>query len=239
MRNHKRSQLNLSLTQEEILQIIKRNILLEEEKTDWVEEKLQLTKANKSLTEEKIRLEEEVNRLRAKLFKKNSEKYKTDQQLFDEAKATKEERKRDKAISVANKGLAKNTNKIDVQEERESKKTGGRKPIPEDYSRVDIVHDLKEEEKHCDCGCLLTRFGEEVSEQLGIIPAQIYVLRHKRQKYACKQCQENVKIAPVQNQAIAKCLAAPGLLAHAAILKFDDHLPLYRQSETIIHLFWK
>ncbi len=36
---------------------------------------------------------------------------------------------------------------------------------------------------------------------------------------------------PVQSAAIAKCLAAPGLLAHVATLKFDDHLPLYRQSE--------
>ncbi|CAO5677143.1 MAG: hypothetical protein HEEMFOPI_01274 [Holosporales bacterium] len=40
-----------------------------------------------------------------------------------------------------------------------------------------------------------------------------------------------MKIAPVQNQAIAKCLAAPGLLAYTAILKYDDHLPLFRQSE--------
>lgn len=26
-------------------------------------------------------------------------------------------------------------------------------------------------------------------------------------------------------------MAAPGLLAHVAVMKFDDHLPLYRQSE--------
>ena len=64
-----------------------------------------------------------------------------------------------------------------------------------------------------------------------MIPAQIYVKRHRRFKYACKSCQENVKIAPVQNQAIPKTMAAPGLLAHVAAMKFDDHLPLYRQSE--------
>jgi hypothetical protein len=50
-------------------------------------------------------------------------------------------------------------------------------------------------------------------------------------KYACKSCAEGVKIAPVVTQAISKCMAAPGLLAHVAVAKFDDHLPLYRQSE--------
>jgi transposase len=77
----------------------------------------------------------------------------------------------------------------------------------------------------------LKNIGEDVSEQLDVIPAKIYVKRHRRQKYACKKCQDTIKIASVQSEAIAKCMAAPGLLAHVAVMKFDDHLPLYRQSE--------
>ena len=183
------------------------------------------------LSKEKDHLIEKVKHLEAKLFASMSEKYKKDPQVFDEAKAKGTELKEDKAFLKASKTYDKQTQKIDIKVEEKELKTGGRKPIPEKYDRIDIIHDLTEDEKVCDCGCKLTQFGEEVSEQLDIIPAKIYVKRHRRLKYACKQCQENVKIAPVQNQAVPKCLAAPGLLAHTAVLKFDDHLPLYRQSE--------
>ena len=41
------------------------------------------------------------------------------------------------------------------------RKKRGRKPLPADLPRVDIIHDLSEEEKQCACGARLTRFGEE------------------------------------------------------------------------------
>ena len=44
--------------------------------------------------------------------------------------------------------------------------------MPESLPRVDVVHDISEEEKHCACGCELKRIGEEVSEKLDIIPAK-------------------------------------------------------------------
>lgn len=44
------------------------------------------------------------------------------------------------------------------------RKKPGRKPLPPELPRVEIVHDLPEEEKICACGCELSRIGEEVSE---------------------------------------------------------------------------
>jgi transposase len=37
--------------------------------------------------------------------------------------------------------------------------------------------------------------------------------------------------APMPSQPIPKSLASPGLLAHVAVSKYDDGLPLYRQSK--------
>jgi transposase len=112
-----------------------------------------------------------------------------------------------------------------------------RKPLPEDLPRVEVIHDLTEVEKSCECGTLLSRIGEEVCEKLDVIPAKIQVIRHIRYKYACKNCEgvesegPTVKIAPPPAQIIPKGIATPGLLAHVAVSKYADALPLYRQEK--------
>lgn len=124
-----------------------------------------------------------------------------------------------------------------VAVESHDRKKPGRKPLPEDLPRVTIVHDLPEEEKVCACGCQLSRIGEEVSEQLDIIPAKIQVLRHIRPKYACRKCEgvedegPTVRIAPPPPRLIPKSIASAGLLAHVLVAKFADHLPFYRQEK--------
>ncbi|MBA4177506.1 MAG: hypothetical protein C0505_13265 [Leptothrix sp. (in: Bacteria)] len=62
------------------------------------------------------------------------------------------------------------------------------------------------------------------------MPAQFFVLRHIRGKYACVCCQ-TVQAAPMPAQIIDKGIPAPGLLAQVVVAKHDDHLPLYRQTE--------
>jgi transposase len=77
----------------------------------------------------------------------------------------------------------------------------------------------------------MVEIGEEISEQLDMIPAHLRVLRTSRKKYACPgQCPGAIKTAPVTPQAIPKSMAAPGLLASIAVSKYSDHLPLYRQE---------
>jgi transposase len=104
-----------------------------------------------------------------------------------------------------------------------------RKPLPDFLPRVRIEHDLADADKLCSCGCgPMRRIGEEISEQLDIIPAQVQVLQHVRFQYACKACAEGVVIAPLPPQPIPKSNASPGLLAFVAISKYQDALPLYR-----------
>ena len=117
-----------------------------------------------------------------------------------------------------------------------ARKKRGRKALPKDLPRIDIIHDLSEEEKQCDCGQDKDCIGQDVSEKLDFIPARLQVERHIRLKYACKSCEgvdddgPTVMIAPPPVQLIPKSNSTAGLLAHIAVSKFADGLPLYRQQ---------
>jgi transposase len=110
----------------------------------------------------------------------------------------------------------------------EDKRQPKRRPLPESLPRVEVLHDLAS--KDCpSCGQGLERIGEEVSEQLDIIPAKLFVRRHVRPKYCCRHC-EQLHTAVLPAQPIDKGIAAPGLIAHVAIGKYLEHQPLYRQE---------
>lgn len=78
--------------------------------------------------------------------------------------------------------------------------------------------------------------GEEVTEELDIVPRQSRVIRHIRPKYACRQCEGvesdkgAVQIAPPPVQLLPKTIATAGLIAAVVVEKFADGLPLYRQA---------
>ena len=118
-----------------------------------------------------------------------------------------------------------------------TRKKRGRKPLPENLPRIEVIHDIPEEEKQCGCGCLKVCSGQEVSEQLDIIPAQMRVIKNIRYKYVCKNCEgveddgPTIAIARMPEQMIPKSMATPGLLAHIMTAKFADALPFYRQEK--------
>lgn len=102
-----------------------------------------------------------------------------------------------------------------------------RRPPPAHLPRENVVHAAP-----CtcpQCGGALKPIGEDVSEQLEFIPEHFKVIRHVRPKFACGQCATLVQ-APAPARPIDKGLAGPALLAHVAVSKYLDHLPLYRQS---------
>jgi transposase len=172
-------------------------------------------------------LHEQIRHLRSKLFGRKTEKYieggPEQIALFDEVEQA--------ARSDEDQG----SGEIAVSAHKRKKR--GRKPLPDDLPRIEVVHDLPEEEKVCACGCRLTRIGEEVAEKLDYIPAKLQVIRHIRYKYACKGCQGvdsddgAVKIAPPPVQIIPKGIATAGLLAQILVSKFCDALPFYRQEK--------
>jgi transposase len=110
------------------------------------------------------------------------------------------------------------------------RKPAGRKPLPEHLPREIVVH---EPEITCICGSCdparLARLGDSTTEVLEKIPATLKVIRHVRPKYACRVC-ETVFQAPAPDLPIEKGRPGPGLLAHVAVSKYCDGLPLYRQA---------
>jgi transposase len=175
---------------------------------------------------------EEISLLRAQLYGRKSEKFKPVDgpqplPLFDmpePADGTDEPEEKDIHVPAHN------------------RKKRGRKALPDNLPRIERLHDIDDADKICACGCELSRIGEEVSEQLDVIPAKAQVIRHIRPKYACKNCEgveddgPTVKIAPVPPQIIPKSIASPGLLAHILTGKFIDHTPFYRQEKQLIRL---
>ena len=112
-----------------------------------------------------------------------------------------------------------------------TRKKCGRKALPANLPREEVIHDLKDEEKVCNCcGGELSYFGEDRSEQLQYIPAQLKIIVNIRRKYACRNCEETVKSADLPKQPIPKSIATAGLLTHIIISKYAYHLPLYRQE---------
>jgi len=113
---------------------------------------------------------------------------------------------------------------------------GGRGSLADHLPREVVEHDLAVSERPCPCcGETRQRIGCETSEQLEFVPAVLKVIEHRRWKYACRRCEEQVVIAPVPNKPIAKGLPGPGLLSSVVVSKYADHLPLYRLEDVLAH----
>jgi transposase len=179
----------------------------------------QLTTENQYYKTQVLTLTEQLNLALARRYAASSEKISPDQVLmFDEAEVEVE-------------AVPDTDDEVLIPAHKRKKR--GRKPLPDNLPRVDVVHEIPEFARHCDHdGQLLVEIGEVISEQLDIIPAQIQVIRHVRKKYACN-CGQCIKTAPLPAQPIPKSMASPGLLAHITVSKYQDALPLYRQ-ETIL-----
>jgi transposase len=122
----------------------------------------------------------------------------------------------------------------DLAAKRKEKKGHGRRRLPNDLRRETRTYELPEAERPCPgCGAPRTPFGQEISEQLDYLPASVFVIEHRRLKYACPNCHDHVATAPKPPQPIDKGLPGPGLLAHIITCKYADHLPLYRQERIL------
>ena len=81
-----------------------------------------------------------------------------------------------------------------------------------------------------DCGGDLRVVGEDVSELIDMIAAQLKVIEIARVKKSCRRCERMVQ-EPAPSRPIPRSMAGPNLLAYVLTSKFDDHVPLYRQNE--------
>jgi transposase len=73
--------------------------------------------------------------------------------------------------------------------------------------------------------------GYEESSHLDVEPAKYFVLVTKREKRACRLCEElGVVSAPLPPRIIEKCLASDRIVIDTVVSKYCNHTPLHRQS---------
>ena len=75
------------------------------------------------------------------------------------------------------------------------------------------------------------RIGEEVTEYVEYTPGCLKKIRLIRPKYANKQAEGSVLIAPLPVRALPKSIAGVSLISYIIVRKFVEHMPFYRQIQ--------
>ena len=94
---------------------------------------------------------------------------------------------------------------------RTAKRRTNRGALPAHLPRLEMVVDIEDHVCPC-CRSDLHRIGEDVSERLDIVPAQLRVIVVRRPKYACRACEDVV----VQAEAPARLIEG-GLPTEATV----------------------
>ncbi|BAV50251.1 transposase IS66 [Mesorhizobium loti] len=114
---------------------------------------------------------------------------------------------------------------------RTAKRRANRGALPPPHlPRIEMVVDIDDHACPC-CRNGLHRIGEDVSERLDIVPAQLRVIVVRRPKYACRACEDVVVQAPAPARLIEGGLPTEAAVAQVLVSKYADHLPLYRQAQ--------
>ena len=114
--------------------------------------------------------------------------------------------------------------------DRATRRRVNRGSLPAHLPRIELVVDIEDHTCPC-CRNALHRIGEDRSEKLDIIPAQLRVLVVRRPKYACRACEEVVVQAAAPARLIEGGLPTEATVAQVLVSKYADHLPLYRQAQ--------
>jgi transposase len=107
----------------------------------------------------------------------------------------------------------------------------GRQELPADLPRVERVIACTPEQCTCAaCGQATTVIGYDVSEQLDVEPAKHFVTVTKREKRACKHCEEGgVVAAPVPARIVEKGLVSDRIVIDTVVSKYkkrgQTHFP--------------
>lgn len=107
----------------------------------------------------------------------------------------------------------------------------GRMTLPEDLRRETIIIEPSEDVSGC------VKIGEEITEVLDLIPAELYVKRYVRPKYArpngegLPAGQAGIVIGQLPERVIEKGIPSDRLIAQMILDKYVYGLPLHRQID--------
>jgi len=160
----------------------------------------------------------ELDKFRRYIFGRKSEKLSSREadllqmNLFDLGTTPEQQEElSEEAVKVAEKKIPK----------KRAKGTG-RMALPEDLRREIIIIEPTEDVSDC------VQIGEEVTEVLDLIPAEFYVKRYLRRKYA-RPNGEGIAIGQLPGRVIEKGIPSDRLIAQMVLDKYVYGLPLHRQ----------
>jgi transposase len=115
------------------------------------------------------------------------------------------------------------------------RKHPGRQELPSHLERIEEIVRCAAEQCNCGkCGQQTTVIGYEETEVLDVRPAEYYVKVIRREKRACRDCEEQgVQTAPVPERIVAKSVLSDQVIIEAVVNKYCASLPLYRQQAII------
>lgn len=175
-----------------------------------------------------IRMLEQAILARQRMFGSSSEQMAAQSRLFDEAEvlAQTSAQAQDIAAQVPEAPVAG----AEVPSDKPAIKPGRGKRVAlaTGLPWVDVVHDVPQADRTCACGTPMVEIGQDINEQLDIVPMQVRVLRHIRKRYACPTSQHAPVTAALPTQPLPKSNASVDFLAMLLAVKFVDGLPLAR-----------
>lgn len=177
-----------------------------------------------------IRILEQAALARQRMFGPSSEQLAAQSRLFDEAEALSlsSTDAQDTAPIPVEVPVAASDTGTQANAPAAKPARGKRAPLPAQLARVDVVHDVPESERTCPCGTAMVEIGQDISEQLDIVPMQVRVLRHIRKRYGCPGSAHAPVTADLPPQPLPKSNASADFLATLLAVKFADGLPLAR-----------
>ncbi len=172
------------------------------------------------------RLIEQITLARQRQFGTSSEQLSAQGRLFDEAEALALSSTEAQDMAPVPPATAPSDQPAGQKSTKPAR--GKRSPLPIDLPRVDVIHDLPADARTCPCRTPMVEIGQDISEQLDIVPMQVRVLRHIRKRYGCPGSTHAPVTAPLPPQPLPKSNASAAFLAMLLTVKFVDGLPLAR-----------
>lgn len=181
------------------------------------------------VAEEIRKLLEEARLSRQHMFGRRSEAHPGQGDLFNEVEAVAAEDETSGVDAPDDHKATDNKGSAPAQ----GKRRGKRRPLPPELPRIETIVDVAVDERQCDCGADKVKIGEEVSEQLDIIPMQVRVIRTVRPRYACPKGERAPVVAPAPPRALPRSQFSAGFLAMLLTVKYVDGLPLNRFAKVL------
>ncbi len=211
---------------------IEKSTLTEENTTEnkegSLEDKYAILEQENEELKAKVKFYEEQFRLsQAKKYGASSEKLDPEQiSIFNEAEKLSVQQSQEPKME-------------EIIKRRKSSSSKSRKTY-EDLPVEEVYYSLSEEEQVCPtCENTLHEMKTEVRKELKIIPAQVKVVHHIKQFYACRRCDQEgtngtIVSAPMPKPVLSGSMVSPSLLAFIMEKKYNQALPLYRQEKSFI-----